>query len=367
MAKKLDFAPGMTSRGVLGNENDAINKAKARNLFPLEYIPRDKIIPNDLNARYPQTDIQPLKENILERGLYHNLAVIKKDDGKYYLISGERRWHAITSMTEQEYQSLFPAGIPCTVRSGTGSEVDEEIDIIFANVQTRNRTSKDVLEDVRRLEELYEIKKAEGEIRSVPKAISQLLDMSTKQVRKYIDISKLIPDLGEAFENGTIGIEDASRYAALGEKEQAELAKALKEHGSITKEDYSRAAAMKQQAEEQFQMTVEELEQAKKDIRAKEEQIQELEEKLRQNETDSKTEKKLQKARAEKAELEDQVGEQKAAESRQHAKAAKAISMIEKNIYDLKKDVEYVRSTPDLAERIGKLQGMLNNLLENQG
>ena len=58
---------------------------------------------------YEPTSIEELAEDIKHNGLLHNIVVIKKDDGRYKLLAGERRLRAVKLLAEQEpeqWQSL---------------------------------------------------------------------------------------------------------------------------------------------------------------------------------------------------------------------------------------------------------------------
>lgn len=87
---------------------------------------------------YTQDGIEALKESIIINGLRHNLSVLyNSDNDTYRLVSGERRYHAISSMTDKEYNQLFPAGIPCKIEKSEITEIDEEIMLISANHDVR--------------------------------------------------------------------------------------------------------------------------------------------------------------------------------------------------------------------------------------
>lgn len=278
-SKKMTFRPGVTQKGVINDPNDAINTVKATAKFKMQYIHRDKIRPNEKNARYSQDDLEALRDNILARGLYHNLVVIPEKDG-YRLVSGERRWRAISLMSDEDYLATFPAGIPCKIQSEKTSDVDEEIDLISANAEVRSRSIQDNLDDVRRLAELYEIKRKNKEIRSIPNEISKRMGISERQVRKYMNVGKLIPELSEALQAKSISFEDASRFSGLETAEQMMLADILENEGQVTKEDYESIKKLSEESASQLQATQAELLEAEKKIEDKDLQIAQLEKML---------------------------------------------------------------------------------------
>ena len=80
-----------------------------------------------------------------QNGLNHNLVVRKLDNGKYELISGERRYTALTQLVEQGNE-IF-ALVPCKVIEA--NDIDSEIILIQANAQTRELTEIEKLEQVK--------------------------------------------------------------------------------------------------------------------------------------------------------------------------------------------------------------------------
>ena len=55
---------------------------------------------------YEPTNIEELAEDIKHNGLLHNIVVVKKDDGRYKLLAGERRLRAIKLLAEKEPENL---------------------------------------------------------------------------------------------------------------------------------------------------------------------------------------------------------------------------------------------------------------------
>ena len=138
MAKK-SFTAGGTKTGILNSDGgEKLKEIQAKTQYNFKYIPKDKIVSNPKNEMYAQDGINALKESILVNGLRHNLSVLYDSDKDIYrLISGERRYHAISEMDEKDYQTLFPAGIPCKVEKSDITEIDEEIMLISANHDVR--------------------------------------------------------------------------------------------------------------------------------------------------------------------------------------------------------------------------------------
>ena len=186
MAKK-NFAAGMTKTGVLNNMGgEKLKEMQAKTEYNFQYIPKEKIISNPKNEKYSQDGIDALMESILINGLRHNLSVIyDADNDNYRLVSGERRYHAICKMTDKEYNTLFPTGIPCKIEKSNISEIDEEIMLISANHDVRETSMEVKRWEVSRLKELYEAKKLKGEIKNINAEIAKQLNISERQARKY--------------------------------------------------------------------------------------------------------------------------------------------------------------------------------------
>ena len=176
MAKK-SFGAGATKPGILNTDGgEKLKEMQAKIQYNFKYIPKEKIVSNPKNEMYTQDGIEALKESILINGLRHNLSVLyNPDNDTYRLVSGERRYHAITSMSDKEYNDLFPAGIPCKVEKSEITEIDEEIMLISANHDVRESSMEVKRWEVSRLKELYEAKKIKGEIKNINAEIAKYI------------------------------------------------------------------------------------------------------------------------------------------------------------------------------------------------
>ena len=218
------FMPGVTSSGKLPGSTN-IDEQRASNAYGMRYINIDKIITNELNERFDQIDIQSLAFSIMENGLFHNFVTTKENEnGEVRLISGERRLRACRLIRDEypdKFKEQFPGALlPCHVRPEM-SKVDEEIALIEANAQVRTQTLEKNIKDIQRLLELYEMKNTDGDDERVSKKIADSYRMTERQIYKYIAITKLNPELREAWENKIITINTAAEIAGFGETEHA--------------------------------------------------------------------------------------------------------------------------------------------------
>lgn len=178
---------------------------------------------------YTQDGIEALKESIIINGLRHNLSVLyNSDNDTYRLVSGERRYRAISSMTDKEYNQLFPAGIPCKIEKSEITEIDEEIMLISANHDVRESSMEVKRWEVSRLKELYEAKKVKGEIKNINAEIAKQLNISERQARKYTTAEKLIPELSELLNNNGIDLNQADKFGKLDEDAQKSILTIIK-------------------------------------------------------------------------------------------------------------------------------------------
>ena len=114
---------------------DALNRAldpdpeQADALPGWKLIPHDRLIPGSWFGNNPRTDFDPeaidaLAESIAEMGLLQNLTCYPGPDGRYHLISGERRWRAIGQLIARG-QRPASVGIPCQVMAGPWGDADD--------------------------------------------------------------------------------------------------------------------------------------------------------------------------------------------------------------------------------------------------
>lgn len=272
-SRKKNFGVGMASSSKI-TENNTIKDMKAKQNFNFQYIHRDKIDTNPLNKRYAQDDIEQLKESIISTGLLHNICLTKDEDtDRYRLISGERRWRAICLLTEEEYKTHFPSGIPSHVMA-FDSETDEEIALIAANVEDRDESQEKKRDSILRLKELYELKREQGDTqyKNINKMIAEKTKMSTRQVTKYTNTAKLIPELQELFNKEAIKIDDASNFSVLSEEAQRKILEMIQRDGKVNHENVK--TIKKQEAEaKELQKS---LFQKEDELKKKEDLIEEL-------------------------------------------------------------------------------------------
>ena len=94
----------------------------ARDIFNFQHVDYSLIDVNDMND-FEISDIETLKESIRKNGLLQPLILKPLDNGRYRIIAGERRYHAIGDLLKED-SSRFAAGIPAKIERMDLSEID---------------------------------------------------------------------------------------------------------------------------------------------------------------------------------------------------------------------------------------------------
>ena len=398
MAKK-SFSAGATKPGILNSDGgEKLKEIQAKTQYNFQYIPKEKIVSNPKNEMYTQDGIEALKESIIINGLRHNLSVLyNSDNDTYRLVSGERRYHAISSMTDKEYNQLFPAGIPCKIEKSEITEIDEEIMLISANHDVRESSMEVKTWEVSRLKELYEAKKVKGEIKNINAEIAKQLNISERQARKYTTAEKLIPELSELLNNNGIDLNQADKFGKLDEDAQKSILTIIKKNGDIENAEFQSIKKLSEERAKEAEQYKKELDSVLKELNEKNQTLQVLEEKINQisstkpeepKDSDS-VEEKLRymtdaknKAEKEKARLETNIEKmkqlQKEKEQRKTsisdselkrissiAKTEQALTLFENNFDTIKSNKSIIKNDADLRVRIEILNQRLNDFLKN--
>ena len=296
-------------------------------------------------------------------------------------------------MNDKTYKELFPTGIPCKVEKSSISEIDEEIMLISANHDIRETSIEEKRWEIRRLKELYEAKKLNGEITNISKEIAKQLNISQRQAIKYVNAEKLIPELSDLLNQSGISLEDASKFSRLDEWAQLKIVELLNAKGSVDPEELESIKKISQEKEEESKKNHQELERTLQLLAERDKSIEALERRIQSLQTmpeekptnDLKEELKYisdakEKAEREKQRLETQLEkmklQQKERESRntsisdtelkrisQIAKTEQALQLFETNFSTIKNNKSIIKSDPDLKTRLEILNNRINDLL----
>lgn len=401
MAKK-SFTAGGTKTGILNSDGgEKLKEIQAKTQYNFKYIPKDKIVSNPKNEMYTQDGINALKESILVNGLRHNLSVLYDSDKDIYrLISGERRYHAISEMDEKDYQILFPAGIPCKVEKSDITEIDEEIMLISANHDVRESSMEVKRWEVSRLKELYEAKKLNGEIKNINAEIAKQLNISERQARKYTTAEKLIPELSELLNNNGIDLNQADKFGKLDEDAQKSILNILQKNGNIENAEFQSIKKISEERAKEAAKYKQELEEVTRELNKKNETLEILENKINEISTNTdKSNSKIDieeelrymteaknKAEKEKARLESNMEKMKQQQREKEqrkttisdnelkrissiAKTEQALALFESNFDIIKNNKSIIKNDTDLKIRVEilnqRLTDFINSLTNN--
>lgn len=138
----------------VSNLDTGTNSAAPRQI---ELIPLELIDP-DPNNFYSLEGIDELAGSIELLGLQQPLLVRPSGGGRYTIISGHRRRAAILLIIDGGSE-LFAGGVPCLVDRSEASAALRELQLIYANSDTRKLTSAELSKQAERVEALlYELK-----------------------------------------------------------------------------------------------------------------------------------------------------------------------------------------------------------------
>lgn len=235
---------------------DALNKntkaagaaddtAKAR--FRTRDISIKKIYPNDMNF-YSMSGIEKLAQDILAAGLMENLVVAYApcEKGEYRIISGEKRWRALTLLVQQGFEEFEM--VTCQVKS-PAEEHEERVQLIVAN-SYRDKTIVDILEEEKQLKASLQYMKDNGltlagykldsgRLRDV---IADMMNMTSTKIAQIESINKrLIPEFTEELKEGRLTFSAAYEISGMDAEAQQAMLEKYKETGSLTFKDVKEA------------------------------------------------------------------------------------------------------------------------------
>ena len=225
------------------------------NYLKTRLIPREKIRPNPKN-KYEMKNIDSLADSILHYGLMQPLVVIYiTEDDTYMLETGHRRAAALNKLI-QTYSSwdgeaddpdylsycrfvkIFEKGFPCSVSAhiddGVNYDSDDlsslSPDVIRSEIRLHLTNSEvrdiDRARTVQRLSVLYQALnegKPKSEKINVNEQIANDLQITARQVINYKNVSKLIPELQNAFDQKKITLKESSKISQLDPDDQQQI------------------------------------------------------------------------------------------------------------------------------------------------
>ena len=206
MAIKKTPALGKGLEALLGNidTKDSKNKNISSVTAELCYIPIDKIEPNPNQPRkeFDQTALEELAQSIKESGVIVPITV-KKEENKYILIAGERRYRASKIAGLKE--------IPAYIKIATKQEVMEMA--LVENIQR---------EDLNAIEIALSLKAVIEECNITQEKMSERIGKSRSTITNHLRLLKLPAEVQLALRNNKISMGHARSLIGL-EDEQAQI------------------------------------------------------------------------------------------------------------------------------------------------
>lgn len=222
-------------------------------------LPIDKLYPDSTNTKiYSIESIEELADSIeLAGGVLHNLVVREPDkDGRYQIISGERRWTACKHLVEQGKEQYGEVG--CLIEH-VHDEDTLQLMLVLANSTARQLTDAEKMRQAEALTAVLTRMRKEGKVQGrVRDLVGKMLKTTSGQLARYHAIqANLQGGLRDRFERGKIGISvayEASKLNKAGQDAVAEKAKAQ----PVTLRDVT-AVKMQQGESEEYKAKMERL------------------------------------------------------------------------------------------------------------
>ena len=189
MAKKFDMAAVV---------KESLGDVRVSEVDTVRTIPAAEIIPNPKNF-YELSDLDDLAASIEQNGLIDPLIVKRMEDGRYMILSGHRRFAAMTEI-------LGKTEISCLIRQPV-SDIFEELMLIEANRTQRKMSAADLSKQAERYTELLvQLKEAGVEIpgRLRDRVAEALQVSSSKLARLHAIRENLTPEMLEDFDAGKL-------------------------------------------------------------------------------------------------------------------------------------------------------------------
>lgn len=210
-------------------------EAQLKPMSEMAEIPLTDIVPNPTQPRaaFDEEALDELTDSIRQLGVIQPVTVKRTDDGKYIIISGERRWRA----ARRAGLDTLPAYI---------REVDDENLHAMALVENIQRQDLNAIEIALGLQRLVE------ECGLTQEALSEKVGKKRSTVSNYMRLLKLPAEVQLALKEGVISMGHAKAIAGLpAERQLWMLRKCVKKALSVRQaEELARIAAEKAAAQE---------------------------------------------------------------------------------------------------------------------
>ena len=212
--------------------SDAVD-AKLRPMSRMAEIDIADIVPNPTQprTRFDEEALDELADSIRQLGVIQPVTVRKTDDGKYIIISGERRWRAAR---RADLKTL-----PAYIR-----EVDDENLHAMALVENIQRQDLNAIEIALGMQRLID------ECSLTQDALSEKVGKKRSSVANYLRLLKLPDEVQLALKEGLISMGHAKAIAGAPEGEQLRLLKRCVRKGLSVRQAEEAARALGERSDE---------------------------------------------------------------------------------------------------------------------
>jgi len=185
----------------------------------IENIPVDRLKISEFNIRTitdseeERKELEKLKRTIQSVGIIEPLIVRKKEES-YEVVVGQRRFLAC--------KELGISSIPCIIKDLTDQEALEYS--LIENLQRKDVDPIDIAEGLKRLYDEIGKSLPNLSLRKFSEMISKKIGLSDRQVRSYLALLGLTPELQQMVSEGKLTIESGAKLKQLPEDKQREFA-----------------------------------------------------------------------------------------------------------------------------------------------
>ena len=209
----------LESEGAAKTE-DKPNGQNKPDSFSTLSIPLDQIDENPINDKiFNMKGIESLMTGIEKDGYLQAIGVFLKDDGRYEIFTGHRRYRAMKKLYEEG--KLADPTIPGVVFPMPESEDEKTEKLISSNIRNRPEEPMDIARAIYEYESIR-IKKKDytGKLRD---AVADYFGISPTKVYRFECLMRLIPELQELANTHGINYNVISRASMLSEEDQHKL------------------------------------------------------------------------------------------------------------------------------------------------
>ncbi len=183
------------------------------NKMILQEIDLKLIDPNPKNAAlFDMTRVEHMAKIISEEGFTTPIEVFKKDDGRYEITSGHRRYEAMKLLKKKT--------IPCLITDKYESETQKDRKLLSSNIATRKISPLEMAYAISFYKDILKKENYKGKARD---KIAEYFGISPSNVYRYECLLKLIPELQEFCKKPQFPYSSLRAAASLTPEAQKEL------------------------------------------------------------------------------------------------------------------------------------------------